>query len=79
MNDVISLSAIVLFDQSHVHGVHMHGLPRSLFDLIPGEEREVTAPMRNFWTKTLTLACEPGKHIEMMVYCQERPLVPAAH
>lgn len=54
----------------------MHAVPRSLFDLIPGEAKSV--PGRDgaftFWTKDVMLAGEPGKHLPLTVYCSEPPL-----
>jgi hypothetical protein len=66
----------VLYNNSALFGVRFHKVPRSLFDLIPGNEREVTTSDHPLWVKTMMLAAPstagvPGEHVEMTMYCNE--------
>jgi hypothetical protein len=63
----------VLYNEPERFGVRFHWVPRSLFDLIPGEMREITASNHPLWVKTMMLAGVPGKHVEMTMYCEEEP------
>ena len=70
-NDIAAVDTVMLYNDDGVKGIHMHGVPRSLFDLIPGDPVEHDLGIRKFWTKYWMLAGEPGQHVTMTVYCDE--------
>lgn len=51
--------------------LHLQRVPRELFDLIPGQAREVDGRNGTFWVKEMSLACIPEKHMLLLVYCDE--------
>lgn len=73
ISDIVCLEAVVMYNDNEITRIHMHSVPRSMFDLIPGESIEHRLVGRKFWTKMMTLVGEPGKHAPMTVYCDEAP------
>ncbi len=73
ISDIVCLEAVVMYGDGEISCLHMHSVPRSLFDLIPGEPVEHRLAARMFWTKSMMLAGEPGRHAPMMAYCDEPP------
>lgn len=49
-------------------------VPRSFFDLIPGEPMVRQLSGKACWAKGMLLAESPGHHKRLMVYCHEPPL-----
>ncbi len=72
-NEIAAVDTVMLYNDSGVKGIHVHSVPRSLFDLIPGDPVEHDLGVRKFWTKYWMLAGEPGRHVMMTVYCNEAP------
>lgn len=76
ISDIVCLEAVVMYGDGEITCLHMHSVPRSLFDLIPGEPVEHRLAARVFWTKSMMLVGEPGKHAPMMAYCDEGQISP---
>ena len=51
--------------------LHLQRVPREMFDLIPGEAREVAGRNGTFVVKEMSLAVPGGKHMLMLAYCDE--------
>ncbi len=51
--------------------LHLQRVPREMFDLIPGEAREIDGRNGRFTVKDMSLAGTPGQHMLMIVYCDE--------
>jgi hypothetical protein len=69
MDDVTWATDVTLYTSKG--RLMMHALPRALFDLIPGNAREHSGRDGTFWTKDVTLAGTPGKHVPLTVFCME--------
>jgi hypothetical protein len=59
----------VLYDDPELYGIRLHQVPRSLFDLIPGEARTIVTGGAPLLVKSMFLAGEPGQNVKLTVFC----------